>query len=186
MGVRALEEAGIKAPFVIDTCASPGGKALAVADHFPEGTILARDISEEKIRLIRENAARCKAINLKAEVFDATAPDGENKGRADLVIADLPCSGIGVIGNKPDIKNRLKEEDIPSLAALQRTILSSVQSLVKKGGFLVFSTCTVTKEENDENASWFRETFDFEEIKREQLLPCDGSDGFFIAVFKKN
>ena len=123
--------------------------------------------------------------------------------KADLVVADLPCSGLGVIGRKPDIKLRMTRESMEALAQLQRRILSVVWQYVKPGGTLVYSTCTINRKENEENAAWFAENFPFEPVNIEgrlgegireetmkegyvQLLPgVHPCDGFFLAVFKR-
>ena len=129
--------------------------------------------------------------------------DQESIEKADIVIADLPCSGLGIIGRKPDIKYRLKPEDLDSLATLQREILSVVQSYVKPGGKLVFSTCTINKKENEENVQWFLNQFPFDSVDLTgklgdqltadtmkqgyiQLLPgIHPCDGFFLSAFIK-
>ena len=105
---------------------------------------------------------------------------------ADLVIADLPCSGLGVIGKKPDILYRLKPEDPEELAKLQRSILAVVQEYVKPEGILLYSTCTVTDKENKENADWFCKRFEFEQIREKQFFPGDDPyDGFYYSVFRR-
>lgn len=179
------------APLILDVCAAPGGKSICVAECFPGARVLARDISREKTDLIEENIKRLGAANVEAQVFDARESDSSLEGGADLVIADLPCSGIGVIGGKPDIKFRLREKDVDSLALLQKEILKCAVRYVKPGGVLAFSTCTVTEKENDENAKWLSgacadETgIKLEMVNEEKLLPADGSDGFYIAVFRR-
>ncbi|MCR5705043.1 MAG: 16S rRNA (cytosine(967)-C(5))-methyltransferase RsmB [Eubacterium sp.] len=189
---------------VIDVCAAPGGKSLCVAD-FMDGTgmVEARDLTEKKVSLIQENIKRCDIRNIKTKVFDATQPDYTMRETADLVIADLPCSGLGVIANKSDIKYNVSVQQIQELATLQREILQVVSEMVKPGGKLVFSTCTVNRLENDENAKWIQEKLGLcpvsiqEEIPKEllngktvtnqiQIFPGEfGMDGFFISVFEK-
>ncbi len=183
-GCRAAGEANL----IIDVCAAPGGKSICAAQNFPDSKIISRDLSESKTALIRENAGRLGLENIKAEVHDALVFDESLEGKADLVIADLPCSGLGVIGGKPDIKFRVKEKDIQSLAKLQRDILEVSALYVKEGGVLVFSTCTITPEENTDNLKAFLEGETGRKFKKEserQLLPADGSDGFFIAVLRR-
>ena len=113
--------------------------------------------------------------------------DPESENKADLVIADLPCSGLGIIGRKPDIKYNVTYEKIKELALLQRKILSTVWEYVKKDGILIYSTCTVTPEENAENTEWLVNNYPFELIgKPEQIMPQDGTgDGFYIARLKR-
>lgn len=175
---------------VIDVCGAPGGKALHAAFLTGEkGHVDVRDLSDYKVSLIEENLARTDFSNVTAKVWDATIEDADSIGKADVVIADLPCSGLGVIGRKADIKYRLKPEDIKEVSALQRTILSVVQSYVKPGGILMYSTCTLTEEENEKNAAWFCEQYPFEKTGERTLFPGvweenpDGTDGFFMARF---
>lgn len=190
--------------FVLDVCAAPGGKSLHMADLLKgTGMVEARDLTWAKVSLIEENIERTGYPNIRAKVWDALEPDEEAKGRADILLADLPCSGLGIIGRKPDIKYRASEEGLRELAALQREILSVVWEYVKPGGRLVFSTCTVSREENQDNRAWFLERFPFEaedisgrlgasfeeETLKEgyvQLLPgVHPCDGFFLSVFRR-
>ena len=172
---------------IIDVCAAPGGKAIHAA-QLMEGTghVQARDLTEYKVDLILDNIDRCHAGNVSAKVWDATVSDPEAAGSADLVIADLPCSGLGVLHGKPDIKYRMTREQTDELAALQRQILSVVQSYVKPGGRLVYSTCTVNRAENEDNAAWFAQNNPaFEKSSEQQILPDNRQDGFYIAVFDR-
>ena len=192
-----------KGDFVLDVCSAPGGKSMHVADLM-EGTgmVESRDLTEYKIMLVEENIARCGFTNMQTKVWDATEFDPEMEGKADIVLADLPCSGLGIIGKKPDIKMRLKEEELDELAKLQREILSVVSRYVKPGGKLIYSTCTINKKENEENAAWILEHLPFkkkeiasvlpEVLKKDcvenqiQLLPgIHPCDGFFIASFER-
>lgn len=188
---------------VLDLCSAPGGKALYVAEHCPKVQIVARDISDNKLALIEENKKRSGVDNLKTEVFDATKPDEGKKEAADVVLADLPCSGLGILGKKRDIAYKTGSEDVESLAGLQREILARAAEYVKPDGILIYSTCTITRAENLDNRKWFLDTFDFEneniysifsgalqektmEEGYLQLLPGKHrSDGFFISVMKK-
>lgn len=192
-----------KGDFVLDVCSAPGGKSLHVADLMEGiGLVESRDLTDYKISLVEENIARCGFTNMQTCVWDATEFDPEMEGKADIVLADLPCSGLGIIGKKPDIKMRLKEEELDSLAKLQREILSVVSRYVKPGGKLIFSTCTINKKENEENAAWILENLPFtkkeiasalpEALKKDcvenriQLLPgVHPCDGFFIAAFER-
>ena len=174
--------------YVIDVCAAPGGKALHLADKLDgTGMVEARDISDYKVGLIRENIRRSRMENIRAVRRDATVPDGDSIEKADIVIADLPCSGLGVLGRKSDLKYRMTKEDEEELAALQRRILSVVHRYVKPGGRLVYSTCTINRGENEENAAWFvREYPQFAMEEEEQILPGGkAGDGFYIACFRK-
>ncbi|MBP3421293.1 MAG: 16S rRNA (cytosine(967)-C(5))-methyltransferase RsmB [Lachnospiraceae bacterium] len=170
---------------IIDVCGAPGGKAIHAAGKMQNtGFVTVRDISERKVGIMEGNIVRSGYTNMKAEVFDATVLDENNIEKADVVIADLPCSGLGVIGRKADIKYRVQPEDITSIATLQREILSVVWQYVKPGGKLVYSTCTLTEEENEQNAAWFEQQYPFEKVKERMLIPgVDGTDGFYMAVF---
>ena len=109
------------------------------------------------------------------------------KDKADIVIADLPCSGLGVLGKKVDLKYKMTEDMQRDLAGLQRKILSVVHTYVKPGGKLVYSTCTIHRGENEDNARWFEETYpQFRLVKEQQFLPGrEEGDGFYIALFER-
>lgn len=174
--------------FIIDVCAAPGGKALHLADML-EGTghVEARDLTDYKVNLIRENIARTGLANIEAVRWDATVIHEASIEQADIVIADLPCSGLGVLGRKTDLKYKMTEAAQKELIDLQRKILCVAKDYVKPGGKLIYSTCTIHRGENEENAAWFAGTFPAFTLKRErQMLPgSDGSDGFYIAEFRK-
>lgn len=173
--------------FIIDVCAAPGGKSMVLAQLFPSARILSRDLTEGKISRIRENTARLGLVNIEPQVFDACKEDPACRNAADLVIADLPCSGLGVVSRKPDILNRLKPEDLTALQALQREMLGTVQEYVKPGGVLLFSTCTINKMENEENCRWFSEHYGFIPETENRILPSeDGSDGFYYVRFRNS
>ncbi len=137
---------------VIDLCAAPGGKALHLAELVQE-KVMAVDLSPKRLRLLQESAQRLR-LNLHTIASDArnfsTAP-------ADLVVVDAPCSGLGVLGRRSDLRWRRQPEDIPQLVQLQKEILTNAARLVKTGGRLLYSTCTLAPEENEEIAAWFLE-----------------------------
>lgn len=190
---------------VIDVCAAPGGKALHMAEKLRgSGCVEARDLTPYKVGLIQENVERTGLKNIRAVCQDATQYDEGSEEKADIVIADLPCSGLGVLGKKTDLKYNVTEEGCKQLVKLQREILSTVQRYVKPGGTLVYSTCTINPEENQETVRWMLETcpqFELADIRDRlceelradvtekgwiQLLPgVHKSDGFFIACFQK-
>lgn len=175
--------------YCIDVCAAPGGKSTHLGELLKEsGKVEARDISEYKVSLLEENIKRGGYPNVTARVWDARMLDEQQKEQADIVLADLPCSGLGVIGRKADLKYRVEPADLKSLAALQREILTVVKEYVKPGGTLVYSTCTINRSENEENASWFeKENPEFTKTYEKQRLPgIDLGDGFYIAIFKRN
>ena len=185
---------------VLDLCAAPGGKSMNIADRIlstgdPEGyragkeagrgNVLSCDISEQKVRLIKANVERCGFKNITTCVNDASVFVPEFENAFDIVIADVPCSGIGIIGRKPDIKYNMTPEGQKELVTLQRSILDNAVRYVKPGGQLLFSTCTVNRKENEENASYI-EAKGFTCKLKKQLLPGDnGADGFFYAKLVK-
>lgn len=184
--MMAVEQAELKAgDFVLDVCAAPGGKSIHAAQKLQgTGMVEARDLTDYKVELIEENIRRCGAANMRAKVWDALVFDVQMEKRADIVIADLPCSGLGVIGTKTDIKYNASEEKIRELSGLQRQILDTVRRYVKPGGTLLYSTCTITPEENQDNVAYFTARYpEFELEYMKQLLPDEDCDGFFIARF---
>lgn len=172
--------------FIMDICACPGAKSLGIADLMNQsGKVHARDISSAKTSLLDENIARCGFKNIKTRVWDALIIDEASVNKADIVIADLPCSGLGVIARKPDILLNLKPDDILNLQNFQRDILLTACKYVKLRGKLVYSTCTLSFEENEENVSWIQENLGFELLSVAKLLPGINHDGFFIATFRR-
>lgn len=153
--------------------------------------------------MIRENALRQNFLNVVVTEKDATQLDSESLEKADIVLADVPCSGLGVIGRKKDIKYKLTKGKILDLISLQRKILEQASTYVKPGGTLIYSTCTIGKEENLDNIKWFVENYPYElesldpylcrelwsETTRKgylQLLPgIHKCDGFFMARLKR-
>ncbi|RGH40753.1 MULTISPECIES: 16S rRNA (cytosine(967)-C(5))-methyltransferase RsmB [Clostridia] len=191
--------------YVIDVCAAPGGKSLHMAEKLNgSGHVEARDLTEYKVGLIQENIERTGLSNVEAVQQDALIFDETSVGKADIVLADLPCSGLGVLAKKTDLKYKATKEGADSLAKLQREILKNVQAYVKDEGKLVYSTCTINPAENMDNVHWFLNQYpEFElidihgslceELQKDvkengciQLLPgVHQSDGFFLACMKK-
>lgn len=173
--------------YCIDVCAAPGGKSLHLADLMHgTGMVEARDLTEYKVGLIEENIERTAAPNIRAVQMDATVLDEASVEKADVVLADIPCSGLGVLSKKTDLKYRMTPEQQEELVDLQQRILSVVWQYVKPGGTLVYSTCTVHKEENEGNVDWFLENYPFTLKEQIQMLPgVDAWDGFFIAKLER-
>ena len=171
----------------IDVCAAPGGKSLHLAELLHgTGRVEARDLTEYKVGLIQDNIDRTGAKNIQAVQMDATVLDEASVKKADVVLADLPCSGLGVLSKKTDLKYRMTPEQQEELVDLQQRILSVVWQYVKPGGTLVYSTCTVHKEENEGNVDWFLENYPFILKEQIQMLPgVDAWDGFFIAKLER-
>ena len=181
--------AGIRQDDVIlDVCAAPGGKSLHAAELLQgTGSVEARDVSDYKVGLMEENIRKSGLKNIRAVKMDATVYDEASAEKADVVICDVPCSGLGVIAKKPDIKYHMSREKQLSLVALQRQILDTVCRYVKPGGTLLYSTCTICRDENQDNVTWFLQQHkDFAVEDMQQLLPKGGTrDGFFYAKMKK-
>ena len=187
--------------FLMDVCAAPGGKATHAASLLPAGHVEAFDLTEQKVERIRENAARLRLTNLTAQKRDALSEDSARREQADVLLCDLPCSGLGIIGRKQDIKYRVTYQDLPDLADLQRRILAASLPCLKPGGVLIYSTCTIDRLENEENLLYIKEELGMipEDISgllpagvpgirhnAIQLLPhIHGTDGFFVARFRK-
>ncbi|MEE0419546.1 MAG: 16S rRNA (cytosine(967)-C(5))-methyltransferase RsmB [Lachnospiraceae bacterium] len=206
--VSSMLVAEIAAPkwgdYCIDVCAAPGGKSLHLSDQLKgSGHVEARDVSDYKVSLMKENIERIGNINMEAVLADATVFDQNSVEKADILLADLPCSGLGVMGRKTDIKYKMTPAKQAELVKLQRKILDTVHSYVKKGGTLIYSTCTIGAQENQLNVKWFLENYPFKlesidpylcpELRSKttqagylQLLPgVHRTDGFFIARFKR-
>jgi 16S rRNA (cytosine967-C5)-methyltransferase len=201
VGRLAAPEEGM---LVVDVCSAPGGKSLHMADLMHgTGTVIARDVTDYKADLIIENKNRLHSENVTVQVFDALTLDPDLIGKADIVIADLPCSGLGIIGKKHDIKYNMTKDQMLELAKLQREILSVVVKYVKPNGILMYSTCTIHKEENVNNMRWMVENLNLSPVAFDTLMPegfnietakegyiqlipgVHPCDGFFIAKLRK-
>ena len=194
---------------VLDVCAGPGGKTTHLAQLMKnQGEILACDVHQHRIGLIKENAKRLGIEIIKTKLLDATGIAQELKQKFSLVLVDAPCSGLGVLRRRPDSRWHKQPEEVLQLAELQTRILASVYHLLAPGGRLIYSTCTIEPEENFEVIAKFLaehpdlESFDLtpyfpyvattaaekEELKKglRQFLPFqDGMEGFFIAGLHK-
>lgn len=166
----AVELAGIRSTdFVLDVCAAPGGKSILAAEK--AGKVLSRDVSEEKADLIRENISRMGVKNIEVQTWDAVCFDGDCEAGADVVLLDVPCSGLGVMGKKRDIKYRITPEGIESLCTLQREIVRVCSRYVRPGGILLYSTCTVNPAENEEMVRFLTGELGFTPLPFEAELP---------------
>ena len=196
---------------VLDLCAAPGGKSLLFAEMEEVEEIISCDITESKTELIEDNIRRIGTDKIRTKVNDASLYNPDFLDGFDLVICDLPCSGLGVMGRKRDIKYNVSRDKIRELAILQKKILENAVRYVKKGGRLIYSTCTMTKAENEENFTFISEfkgfsAVDFsdkirgyvdrykdgERLVNEakkgfiRLFPGElGTDGFFISEFMR-
>lgn len=193
-----------KDSYVIDLCAAPGGKSLHIAEFMDNtGFVEARDVSDNKVMMINENIDRLNLCNIKAVVKDATVKWEDSVEKADVVIADLPCSGLGILNKKPDIKYHASEEKCHELSELQKKILDNSKEYVKHGGKFCFSTCTLNYEENMGNVEHILSYGDYVLVDFEdrvpdnmkkyykkgilEIIPDENNnfDGFFIALFRR-
>ena len=175
---------------VLDSCSAPGGKACHIASLLKgSGKVYARDAQKDKLRYIVENQRRLGLENMEIEHWDARVRDErflkDGEGLLDVVLCDAPCSGLGVIGRKPDIRLHFSKESLDELQKLQREILTTVQAYVKKGGQLLYSTCSLSFKENEENRDFILRNFPFTLIKEEKFMPGEPSDGFYLALFQR-
>ena len=190
---------------VLDLCAAPGGKSTHMVQRMQnQGLVESRDLYDHKLGQIRENANRLGCTILETKRSDASRAYAEDREAWDRVLLDAPCSGLGIIRNKPDLKLHRKPEDVESLAALQREMLQAAAQCVRPGGVLVYSTCTLSPRENEDNVAWFLDQHpEFVPERLEGILPAgfppsqihpsytyvlpekDFFDGFFLARFYK-
>lgn len=204
-GVLAVDAAGIRpTDRVLDVCAAPGGKALYAAALVNDpAQVIARDVSEDKCAILKENAQRLRLSGMQIQTFDATVFDPSLEGVMDVVLCDLPCSGFGVMGRKPEIRYHASAAKTDSLVQLQRQILDTAWHYVRPGGILLYSTCTLSLAENEDNVAWFTAEYPFATepwldahvpgalrgaVKNGclTLLPgVYGTDGFFITRMRR-
>ena len=173
---------------VCDVCAAPGGKSLSVAERMKNtGRVISQDIYEKKTEEIARQAERLGLSNVEVSVWDGTVLREELVEKCDRVIADVPCSGLGVIRRKPEIKYNKNFEEVMNLPKLQLEILQNASRYLKAGGQMVYSTCTINAKENEDVVKAFIDiNNNFRVVKSHQFLPnVDNSDGFYICVLKK-
>ena len=186
---------------VLDACAAPGGKTAHMASYLTTGQVTALDLYDHKLNLIQENAERLGvADRVRTEKLDARKiHDFFGQNCFDRILVDAPCSGIGLLRRKPDIKYNKETADFMSLQEIQLEILGSVCQTLRKGGIITYSTCTIVSEENFQVVQTFLERHpEFEQVKLEHeckdilkdgciLITPElyGSDGFFISQFRK-
>jgi 16S rRNA (cytosine967-C5)-methyltransferase len=172
---------------VMDVCAAPGGKALYIAEKMQNrGKVDARDIYEKKLSIINREAERLGISIVATRAWDAAGADSSMAEKADRVLVDAPCSGLGVIRRKPEIKYK-KGAEIGGLPEKQLAILSASSKYLKPGGVLVYSTCTVSPRENQEVVRDFLKSNPaFVKEEERQLLPnVDDTDGFYVCRMKR-
>ncbi|HPF87278.1 MAG TPA: 16S rRNA (cytosine(967)-C(5))-methyltransferase RsmB [Candidatus Limiplasma sp.] len=189
---------------VLDACAAPGGKTAYMAETMQDtGRVYAWEVHEKRAALLTAMKKRMKLENLRISIRDALTPKTDLEGTLDAVLLDAPCTGLGVIGEKPDLKYRLQEESIPQIVKTQEQLLDMVSRYVKPGGTLVYSTCSILPEENADQIQNFLQnhpTFSVQPLPKTypeafrkeqtqqglQLLPYrDHVEGFFIARMQR-
>lgn len=183
---KAVESLDIKKDSrVLDLCAAPGGKSFTAANYTTSGEIVSCDVYPQRVRLVEEGAKRLGIKNLKTKVADATEYS-ESLGFFDRIICDVPCSGLGVIRRKPDIKYK-PQDSFEELVSIQRKILENASNYLISGGKLLYSTCTLNKSENRENVDDFLSRHkEFSLVFEETFCPDKmGADGFYAAVLLK-
>ncbi|MBR4515549.1 MAG: 16S rRNA (cytosine(967)-C(5))-methyltransferase RsmB [Lachnospiraceae bacterium] len=187
----AIEALGIQPDDVVwDICSAPGGKSTAAAERVKNGKghIYSMDLSEDKLPLIEDNADRLDLSDcMSISAHDATTPYPDDLPKPDVIIADLPCSGLGVMARKSDIRYRLTLESMDELVELQHAILDNTIHELKPGGKLLFSTCTINKNENEAGRDYILKThpelsFVTERLFLQGVEPCDG---FYYSIFVK-
>jgi 16S rRNA (cytosine967-C5)-methyltransferase len=186
---------------VLDLCSAPGGKTTHISELMNNtGKIKAYDIHKDKLALIEQNSKRLGITNIKCDVLDAAVYNEDLKDSAERVLIDVPCSGLGIIRKKPEIKWTKNLKQLKEIIKIQREIMNSSAKYVKIGGVLLYSTCTLNKKENENNVKWFLSNFpnyNIEQLFYGELdnivydkygvtvLPNEYMDGFFIAKFKR-
>ncbi len=174
--------------FIIDVCAAPGGKTLAIAEKMESrGEIIAQDIYKRKVDIINKEAERLGLRNITTRSWDGTRVDSTLIDKADKVLVDAPCSGLGVMRRKPEIKYKKYTGEMKRLPDLQLAILSASSKYVKKGGVLIYSTCTINTYENERVVKDFiRKNPSFKIVEEKLYLPnVDNVDGFYICKMKR-
>lgn len=172
--------------FIIDVCAAPGGKTTAMAEKSEnKGKITAFDLYQHKVDIIKNNCKRLSITCVDAKVFDSCELNEKYIGTADKVLADVPCSGLGVIGKKFDIKWKKTIEDIEEIIKTQKQILINASKYLKQNGILVYSTCTINKDENENITKEFAKKNGFRIIEEKTILPFENGDGFYICKMER-
>jgi len=175
---------------VIDACAGAGGKSLHIATMMEnKGQLIAMDIYENKLNELKRRARRNDIFNIETRVIDSTKVIKKLIDKADKVLIDAPCSGLGVLKRNPDAKWKLQPEFLDKIRATQKELLDSYSRMVKPGGELVYATCSILPSENEMQVKAFlarEEGKDFTLLKEEKILPSkSGFDGFYISLLQK-
>ncbi len=174
--------------YILDLCAAPGGKTTHMAERMKnKGQVYSCDISDEKIKYIKQNVKRLQLNNIRLFVNDGTILREDFIDKFDKVLVDAPCSGFGIIRRKPDIKYNKSIEIIEELTSIQYNLLMVAQQYVKENGYLIYSTCTIEPKENRKLIESFIKNNDFEIVEELSLFPhIDKTDGFYCCKLKKS
>jgi len=187
---------------VLDLCSAPGGKTTHIAEILQNtGKVLAFDLHESKLGLIKENCERLGITNVEVATSDATKLNPDLIASSDRILIDVPCSGIGIIRKKPEIKWNKTRNDLREVIQVQRDIMENAWMYLKDGGIMLYSTCTLNKEENEENIEWFESRHKDCSVKKIfigkqdnlvynrngslTIMPNESMDGFFVAKLEK-
>lgn len=172
---------------VVDACAGAGGKTLHIASLMEnKGQIIALDIHEWKLKELKRRAKRAGAHNIETRAINDTKVIKRLHGKADRLLIDAPCSGLGVLKRNPDSKWKIDQDFIDRIKTEQAEILENYSKVLKSGGKMVYATCSILPSENQEQVRKFiKNNPDFEFIKEDKIMPSDGYDGFYLAVIKK-
>lgn len=174
---------------VIDTCAGAGGKTLHIATLMKnKGQIIAMDVYDGKLNELKKRARRNEIFNIETRVIDSNKVIKKLKETADRVLIDAPCSGLGVLRRNPDAKWKLQPEFINNIKITQSEILDQYATMVKKGGKLVYATCSILPSENQEQVQHFLKKYpEFKFVSEKSILPSkSGYDGFYMAMLERN
>ncbi len=186
MAIRAFDVR--EGDTVIDTCACPGGKSFLMSIYMKnKGRVISSDVHANKLSLIESGKERLGTSIIETRCADATVFDSSLEGVADKVLCDVPCSGFGTIAKKPDLRHKTKDS-VAELPKLQLSILEASARYCKRGGYLMYSTCTLYPPENEENVRTFLAlNTDFKLVNMVTNFPYESlSDGFFYAIFKRS
>jgi 16S rRNA (cytosine967-C5)-methyltransferase len=173
---------------IIDACAGGGGKTLHLSALMQnKGRIISMDITQWKLDELKKRARRATASNVEPRLIESTKTIKRLENTADRLLLDVPCSGLGVIKRNPDAKWKLDVDFIDRTKAIQKQILNDYSIMTKKGGYLVYSTCSILPSENREQVNQFLDkNKNFEFVKDKSIFPSEGFDGFYMALIKRN
>jgi len=173
--------------FVIDACAGAGGKALHIAALMQnKGKLLAMDVEERKLEELKRRAQRGGVSTIEAKVISSDKVIEELEGKADRLLLDVPCSGLGVLKRNPDAKWKLSLQSIEEVKAKQKNILQNYSRMLKPGGLMVYATCSILPSENQKQVEDFlAENKNFSFVKEKTIYPSEGFDGFYMCLMKR-